>query len=121
MDLNKLTLTSIGAPLELLDISNCKIKVLPEWGLLPQLMFYNISHNPLISLDAKYFPVMCNLAKIDLTDSIGNIRLCNLKPAIQWFQDRIIYFQLDNYSTLNTNGKLYYTWKSENCLHVPSC
>lgn len=107
MDLNKLAQTSIGAPLELLDISNCKIKVLPEWGLLPQLMFYNISHNPLISLEVKYFPVMCNLATIDITESIGNIRLCNLKPAISWFQDRTIYFQLGDYSALNTRGKLY--------------
>lgn len=110
MDLNKLAQTRIGAPLELLDISNCKIKVLPEWGLLPQLMFYNISYNPLTSLDVKYFPVMCNLAKIDITKSIENIRLCNLKPAITWFQDRHIYFHLDDYSTLNSRGKIYYLY-----------
>lgn len=116
-DLNKIAETTIRAPLELLDISNCKIKVLPEWGLLPQLMFYNISHNPLKSLDVKYFPVMCNLAKIDITDSIENIRLCDLKPAISWFQDKLIYFHLEDYSTLNTRGKLCYKYMFKK-LHI---
>ncbi|XP_026319586.1 leucine-rich repeat-containing protein let-4 [Hyposmocoma kahamanoa] len=102
-DLNQIAqTTTIGAPLELLDISNCEIKVLPEWGLLPQLIIYNVSHNPLRSLNVKYFPAMCNLAKIDITNSIENIRLCDLRPAISWFQDRLIYFQLDDYSTLNS-------------------
>lgn len=110
-DLSKLAETTIRAPLELLDISNCKIKVLPEWGLLPQLMVYNISHNPLISLDVKYFPVMCNLAKIDITNSIENIRLCQLRPAILWFRDKQVYFQLGDYSTLNTRGKFNYKLK----------
>lgn len=106
-DLNTLTQTTVRAPLELLDISNCKIRVLPDWGRLPQLMFYNISHNPLTSIDVKYFPAMCNLAKIDITKSIDNIKLCNLKPAITWFHDRRIYFVLDEYSTLNSRGKIY--------------
>lgn len=112
-DLNKIAQTSIAAPLELLDISNCKIKVLPEWDLLPQLMIYNISHNPLRSLDVKHFPVMCNLAKIDITNSIDNIRVCDLKPAILWFQARLIYFQLDDYSKLNSRGKVHYIEKSK--------
>lgn len=94
----------IRAPLELLDLSDCKIQKLPNWGSLPQLVFYNISHNSLVSLDAKHFAEMCNLAKVDLTNSISNIKLCELKPSIWWFQVRQIFFQLANYDRLNSRG-----------------
>ncbi|KAL0901447.1 hypothetical protein ABMA27_006700 [Loxostege sticticalis] len=92
----------IKAPLELLDISNCKISVLPYWGTLPHLMHYNISHNPLTELEAKHFAPMCKLEKVDLTKSLDGLKLCNIKPTINWLQDKNVYFQLDDYSKLNT-------------------
>ncbi|KAI5635608.1 leucine rich repeat domain-containing protein [Phthorimaea operculella] len=94
----------IAAPLELLDISNCKLDHLPEWGLLPQLLLYNVSNNPLRKLEAKHFAVMCNLGKVDLTKSIDVMPLCRLRPAISWFQDKRIFLQLDadGYSQLNS-------------------
>ncbi|XP_038208396.1 toll-like receptor 2 [Zerene cesonia] len=92
----------IQAPIELLDISECKIKVLPEWGILPQLILYNISNNPLTSIDALHFSSMCKLSKVDLTKSIDNLKLCDMRMTITWFQEKKVYFQLEDYSKLNS-------------------
>lgn len=94
----------IRAPLELMDISDCKIRELPDWGSLPQLDFYNISHNPLTSLNAAHFAAMCNLAKLDLTESLDKMKLCDMRAAVSWFQARHVYFQLADYTRLNTRG-----------------
>lgn len=103
MSLNDLvSFQPVKAPLELLDLSNCRIKVLPKWGILSQLIFYNISHNPLISIDPHHFSSMCNLGKVDITDSIDNIKICDLKPTIMWFQNKSVYFELADYSRLNS-------------------
>ncbi|XP_075973696.1 uncharacterized protein LOC142974977 [Anticarsia gemmatalis] len=102
--LNALTIVRpIKAPLELLDISDCKIKQLPNWGSLPQLRFYNISHNPLTSLSTDHFAPMCNLERLDLTESTNDMQLCSMKSAVMWFQAKKIFFQLEDYSKLNTN------------------
>lgn len=102
---NELTIVRpIKAPLELLDISDCKIKELPSWGYLPQLLFYNISHNPLTSLNTDHFATMCNLEKVDITESINNIKLCSIRSTILWFQEKRVFFQLEDYAKLNTRG-----------------
>lgn len=95
----------IRAPLEKLDISNCKLKELPDWGSLPQMLFYNISHNPLTKLDAAHFAAMCKVEKIDLTESLDNMKLCDMRSAVTWFQAKKIYFQLADYTRLNTRGE----------------
>lgn len=105
LSLNELSITTIRAPLQLLDLSDCKIKILPDWGILPHLVFYNISNNPLKALDVKHFSVMCNLERVDLSKSFNEMRLCDVKPAVSWFQDKGVYFQLDDYSKLNSRGK----------------
>ncbi|XP_047019591.1 leucine-rich repeat transmembrane neuronal protein 1-like [Helicoverpa zea] len=92
----------IKAPLELLDVSDCKIKNLPDWGYLPQLRFYNISHNPLAALSVDHFARMCNLVNVDLTDSIGTIKLCSMRPAVLWLKEKRVSFLLADYSRLNT-------------------
>lgn len=104
----------IKAPLELLDLSDCKIKELPDLGYLPQLQFYNISHNPLTALNTYHFAAMCNLVKVDLTDSIGNMKLCSLRATILWFQEKRVFFQLDDYSRLNTRGSYWTLFSSKN-------
>lgn len=95
----------IKAPIEHLDLSDCKIRELPNWGSLPQLVFYNISHNPLTSLDPIHFAGMCNLEKLDLTESLDKMRLCDLRPAVSWFQAKKIYFQLADYTRLNSRSE----------------
>ncbi|KAM3967489.1 uncharacterized protein ACR2FA_010098 [Aphomia sociella] len=92
----------IKAPLELLDISNCKLQKIPNWGVLPNLIQYNISHNPLVNIEAQHFAAMCALKKVDLTKSVQEIKTCDLKPTINWFQIKAIYFELDDYTKLNT-------------------
>lgn len=101
---NELTIVRpIKAPLELLDISDCKIRQLPNWGTLPQLLFYNISHNPLTTITTDHFAPMCNLQKVDLTESTNNMKLCDMRSPVLWFQSKQIVFQLEDYSKLNTN------------------
>lgn len=93
----------IKAPLELLDLSDCRLTELPYLGILPQMNFYNISLNPLARLDTKHFAAMCNLAKVDLTESLDDMKLCDLKPVVSWFQMKHIFFQLADYDRLNTH------------------
>ncbi|XP_041974768.1 toll-like receptor 2 [Aricia agestis] len=92
----------IKAPLEILDLSDCKLKSLPDFGILPQMSFYNISYNPLTSLDARTFSSMCKLSNVDLTESIDKISLCDLKMTISWFREQPVHFQLKDYSRLNS-------------------
>lgn len=92
----------IKAPLELLDISNCKLERLPNWGTIPHLVKYNISHNQLKTIEAQHFASMCALKKVDISKSIEEIKTCDLKPTISWFQIKAISFELDDYSKLNT-------------------
>ncbi|XP_032528913.1 tsukushi [Danaus plexippus] len=103
LSLNGMEITKpIKAPLELLDLSDCKIKTLPDFGVLPQLLLYNISHNPLISFDPSPFSSMCKLAKVDVTESLDKIKVCDMKLTIMWFQEKRVYFQLGDYTRLNS-------------------
>ncbi|CAK1540087.1 unnamed protein product [Leptosia nina] len=112
LHLSKMQLSKpIRAPLELLDLSECKLKVLPDWGVLPQLYLYNISHNPLTTIDAQHFSPMCKLSKVDLTGSIDDLQLCDMRMTITWFQIRNVYFLLDDYTRLNSR-------EFENCPKV---
>lgn len=107
LSLNSMEISKpIKAPLQLLDLSDCKIKVLPDLGILPQVVLYNVSHNPLTTLDVHTLSSMCRLTKLDLTDSIDTIKLCDLKLSIKWFQEKLIYFQLSDYTRLNSRGIL---------------
>lgn len=93
----------IRAPLEILDISDCKIKELPDWGTLPQLVTYNISHNPLTTLEVRHFALICNLKNVDITESLQLMKLCSLKPVVSWIQDKRIYLKLGDYTRINSN------------------
>lgn len=94
----------IRAPLKNLDISNCKISKLPDWGDMPQLTDYNISHNPLEVLKTEHFSRMCNLEKVDLTESTNDLPLCGIKSTVMWFKLKRIPFVFDSkyYNKLNT-------------------
>lgn len=94
----------IQAPLELLDLSDCKLDKLPDWGILPNLVLYNISQNPLTTLEPQHFSTMCKLAKVDLTESIDKLKLCELKATVIWFQEKNVYFHLNDYNRLNSRG-----------------
>lgn len=95
----------IKAPLEQLDLSNCRLFHLPDLGILPQLRFYNISYNPLRSLEAHHFARTCNLMKIDLTESTHLMKLCDQKAAALWLKEKRVYMILEDYSNLNSEGR----------------
>lgn len=87
----------IKAPLQYLDMSGCSLSKIWNWGIVPQLTFYNISHNPLADLEMSHFVDMCKLMKVDLTKSVDKVRLCDLKPTIAWLKrKRVDYLLLDD-------------------------
>ncbi|KAG7310591.1 hypothetical protein JYU34_003383 [Plutella xylostella] len=92
----------IAAPLELIDVSDCELREVPDLGTIQELKFLNVSHNPLVSLQTSVFARACNLAKVDITGAIDVIRLCSLRSTITWFDEKHVYFVLDDYSRLNT-------------------
>lgn len=94
----------IKAPIELLDFSDCEMRDTPNLGVLPDLVFFNVSMNPLVSLKVDFFVQACRLAKVDITGAIDKIKLCDLTPSIIWFKEKHIYFALEDYSRLNTKG-----------------
>lgn len=96
----------IRAPIEYLDISDCGLTEIWNWGILPQLIFYNISQNSLRHLEVSHFVDMCNLRKVDMSKSIDGIRLCDIKPSIKWLQQRRVDYLLldDSHVRLKSRG-----------------
>ncbi|XP_011177858.2 leucine-rich repeat and immunoglobulin-like domain-containing nogo receptor-interacting protein 2 [Zeugodacus cucurbitae] len=58
--------TPIEAPLEYLNIADCGLEYLPDFGVLPKLSHINASLNPLTDLTVDSLANMCNLKSIDL-------------------------------------------------------
>ncbi|XP_011177863.2 relaxin receptor 1 [Zeugodacus cucurbitae] len=58
--------TPIEAPLEYLNIADCGLKKLPDFGVLPKLWHMNASLNPLTDFSVNSLANMCNLKTVDL-------------------------------------------------------
>ncbi|XP_043066845.1 leucine-rich repeat-containing protein 4C [Drosophila bipectinata] len=57
----------IRAPLEYLNIANCELKELPDFGIMPKLWQLNASRNPLDNFQVDSLANFCHLQVIDLT------------------------------------------------------
>ncbi|KAL5287546.1 hypothetical protein ACFFRR_008434 [Megaselia abdita] len=57
----------ISAPLEYLNVADCKLDDIPDLGILPKLKHLNASSNPLSKISLDTFSSMCALESIDLT------------------------------------------------------
>ncbi|XP_075167888.1 leucine-rich repeat activity-regulated protein at synapses [Haematobia irritans] len=61
--------TPIKAPLEYINVADCGLQDLPDFGILPKLWHINASMNPLMDFSIDRFANMCNLKSIDLTQT----------------------------------------------------
>nr|XP_013119078.1 unnamed protein product [Stomoxys calcitrans] len=68
--------TPIRAPLEYINVADCGLQDIPNFGILPKLWHINASMNPLMDLSIERFANWCNLKSIDLTQSKLNQCQC---------------------------------------------
>ena len=59
----------IKAPLKILSLASTNRYHLPDFGILPDLYFLNISHNPIRDITTQQFSPMCNLKEVDLNNT----------------------------------------------------
>lgn len=71
----------VQAPLQVLSLAHCKIKLLPDLGVLPDLWQLNISSNPLSELSVEQFAPMCNLRQLDMNDTQPELCACQAITA----------------------------------------
>lgn len=104
----------IKAPLTYLNLAECKLKHMPDLGILSQLESLNVSHNQFSALEPVDFAKLCKLGDLDLTDTIISIKYCELKPAFTWFAHTGINARRSVDETLMTS----YDASDDNCPKV---
>ncbi|XP_055602600.1 chondroadherin [Uranotaenia lowii] len=66
----------IAAPLQVLNLADCWLQRLPNFGIMPDLWQLNISFNPLVELTIDQFAPMCNLKSLDMNGTQTPICAC---------------------------------------------
>ncbi|XP_058459365.1 uncharacterized protein LOC131435467 isoform X2 [Malaya genurostris] len=66
----------IRAPIQILNMADCWLTKLPNFGILPDLWQLNISSNPMTELTVEQFSPMCNLRSLDLNNTQIPICAC---------------------------------------------
>lgn len=83
----------IKSPLMKLDISNNELETLPELGIIPTLMIYNISGNGEIHLKPSHFSGLCNLKVLDTANITGVFfHQCDCWIIENWLKERGVTF-----------------------------
>ncbi|GAB0097017.1 Leucine-rich repeat [Sergentomyia squamirostris] len=59
----------IAAPLQLINIADCRLNTVPDFGILPDLWHMNLSSNPLQQVQPQQFSSLCNLKTVDLNNT----------------------------------------------------
>lgn len=104
----------IKAPLTYLNLAECKLKHMPDLGILSQLESLNVSHNQFSALEPVEFAKLCKLGDLDLTDTIFSIKMCDLKPVFKWFANTSVNVRRSIDETLMTT----YDASDDNCPKV---
>lgn len=66
----------IAAPLEIINLSECKLNQVPNFGSLPQLFRFNLSGNALSNVKPTDFSPYCSLRELDLNNTQMSICTC---------------------------------------------
>lgn len=85
----------IKSPLVKLDISYVidDYNELPDLGIMPYLIRYNISGNKLLTLSTKHFAGLCNLQYLDAVNvTVNDLDNCDCWTVNQWLHKRKIQF-----------------------------
>lgn len=99
----------ITSPLEFLDISAIPMNILPDLGVMPYLLKYNISNIPQeVSVSVKHFAGLCNLkflenAKVSTTFDDP----CECLTLENWLKERKVRFKPFNCLSDIVDGEKY--------------
>lgn len=66
----------IAAPLAVINLSECKLNQVPNFGILPHLYEFNLSGNALSNVKPTDFSPYCNMHKLDLNNTQMSICTC---------------------------------------------
>uniref|UniRef100_U5EE05 Putative membrane glycoprotein lig-1 n=1 Tax=Corethrella appendiculata TaxID=1370023 RepID=U5EE05_9DIPT len=68
----------IRAPLQIINLAECRLTKIPNFGILPDLWQLNISSNPLLDITLQQFAPFCNLKKLDWNETRIDMCTCQL-------------------------------------------
>lgn len=97
----------IISPLEFLDISAIPMEVLPDLGVMPYLLKYNISNLPEeVVVSVKHFAGLCNLKFLENTKVSAKFEdPCECLTLEKWLKERKVRFKPFNCHAEYTEGK----------------
>lgn len=71
----------IAAQLQILNLAECNLYEIPNFGILPKLVNFNLSGNSLRGAELSDFSPYCNLKKVDFNNTQMNICTCRTIAA----------------------------------------
>lgn len=75
------------APLQKIYMANCDLLSIPDFGILPDLIYLNVSFNQFEDLKPQEFSPFCKLGTLVINNSTKNIP-CTCKKTLQTYFDR---------------------------------
>lgn len=79
----------IVAPLQKISIDGCRLRSLPDFGILPDLVVLNVSLNPLNEITPQQFSPFCSLTSVSIENST-ELSPCMCKSLKIYFDQRHI-------------------------------
>ncbi|XP_026471298.1 vasorin-like [Ctenocephalides felis] len=97
----------IRAPLQRINLAYCRLQLLPDLGILPDLTEFNISGNPLLSLLPVDIAPSCSLKSLDMTEI--NVDYCSCLLLEKWFNNHVpnVLHSTDDLCTAPPRGYTY--------------
>lgn len=77
------------APLQKINIANCRLSMLPDFGILPELIYLNISYNQFDKITPQQFSPFCRLTSLVIENST-DLTPCMCKSLKQYLNRREI-------------------------------
>lgn len=71
-------------------MAKCELETVPDFGILPDLVYLNVSFNPFDEITPQQFSPFCNLQKLDIQNS-SHLNPCTCKSLHEYFDRRLIY------------------------------
>lgn len=79
----------VSAPLQKINLSNCRLSSVPDFGILPELYHLNLSFNPLDQVAPQQFSSYCSLSVVVL-ENATDINPCTCQSLHVYFIRRNI-------------------------------
>lgn len=100
----------IISPLEFLDISAIRMDVLPDLGVMPYLLRYNISNLPTeVAVSVKHFAGLCNLKFLENAKITAKFDdPCECLTLEKWLKERNVRFKPFNCNVEYAEGEKFF-------------